>query len=337
MAERALKLSGVERAAILLLALGEEHAAGILKHMGPKEVQKLGSAMATMRSVSTDQVNGVLTQFVTAAGTHTALGVDSQDYIRGALVQALGEEKAGGLMERILIGAGAHGIEALKWMEGRAVAEMIRVEHPQVVAIVLSYLEGEQAAEIVGHLPARMRTDVLMRIATLDAVQPAALQELNNMLESQVAGANNLKSTSVGGIQTAADIFNFLDSSVESELMEELKEMDPGLGQQIQDLMFVFDNLVELDNVAIQHVLREVSSESLLTALKGADEAMRDKIFTNMSKRAAEMLMDDLETKGPVRLSEVEAAQKEIVGIARRMAEEGQISLGGKGAEELIG
>ena len=336
MADAASKLPGPERAAVLLLSLGEESAAEVLKHMGPKEVQSLGTAMAEVQNIPQTAVDSVLASFIDAIGEHTGLGVDSQNYIRSVLVQALGQDKANSLIDRILLGGDSNGLETLKWMEPKTVADMVRNEHPQVVAIVLSYLESDQSAEILQLLPEGHRVDLLRRISSLDSVQPGALQELNQMIEQQVQGNANMQSASVGGVKTAANILNFVDTSVEGEIMEKLKEVDEELGQSIQDLMFVFDNLSTLEDAACQVLLREVASESLLIALKGADESMREQFFSNMSKRAAEMMRDDLEAKGPVRLSEVEAAQKEIVGIARRLSDEGQIMLGGAGAEEFV-
>ncbi len=330
-----VKLNGVERAAVLLLMLGEEGAASVLQHMGPREVQKLGASMASIRNVSQDQVNGVVERFLEAVGKHTALGIDAESYMRTALVKALGEDKARGLMDRIVLGDTTQGLETLKWMDPRSIADMIRNEHPQIVAIVLAYLESDHAAEVLGHLPERARSDLLLRIATLDTVQPAALQELNQVLEKQFSGNATVKASAVGGVKTAANILNFMDSSAETEVMDRMRDADGVLAQQIQDLMFVFDDLVEIDDPSIQALLREISSETLLLALKGADEGIKDKFFKNMSKRASEMLRDDLEAKGPVRVSEVETAQKEILGVARRMADEGQIVLG-KGGEAMI-
>ena len=332
----ATNLSGTDRAALLLLALGEDNAAAVLKHMGPKEVQKVGSAMATMTNVGRDQLVTVLDEFNSRVLDQTALGVGAEDYIRKAMVEALGEEKASGLMDRILLGSSSKGLEALKWMDARAVAEMIKQEHPQIQAIVLSYLDNDHAAAVLGFFPQNTRHDVLLRIATLDGVQPSALQELDQILESQFSGNQSMQSSSVGGVKAAANILNFVDSAIESEVMESIKEVDEDIGQQIQDLMFVFDNLIDVDDRGIQALLREVASETLILALKGADEELKEKIFKNMSKRAAEMMRDDLENKGPVRLSEVEGAQKEILSIARRMADSGDIMLGGKGAEEFV-
>lgn len=332
--ERAAK--GVERAAILLMALGEQAASSILKHMSPKEVQRVGTAMATLNNVSTSQVESVMSDFVRTVESQTALGIGAEEYIRKVMVTALGEDKAGSLMDRILTGATTKGLEALKWMDPKAVAEIIRLEHPQIIAIVLSYLESDQSAEVLSLLPERMRADILMRIASLDGIHPSALKELDEILEKQFSGNSNVKSSTVGGTRTAANILNLIDASKGGQIMDSIKESDADLGQKIEDLMFIFDNLVEVDDRGIQSLLREVSSESLILALKGSDEPIREKIFKNMSKRAAEMLREDLEAKGPVKLSEVEAAQKEILAIARRMAEAGEIVLGGQGGEEYV-
>ena len=330
------KLNGTERAAILLMTLGEEDAAAILRHMGPKEVQKVGATMASLANISKGQVGEVLEDFVRTVDEQTALGVGSDEYIRKVLVQALGEDKASGLIDRILLGRNSKGLEALKWMDPRAVAEIVRLEHPQIMAIVLSYLDSDHAAEVMQHLPERIIPDVIMRIATLDGIQPSALNELDLILEKQFAGNANVKSAGVGGVKSAANILNFMDSTVEGSVMEKIRESDEELSQKIQDLMFVFDNLLEVEDRGIQALLREVSTESLIFALKGADDSLKEKIFKNMSKRAAETLRDDLEAKGPVRLSEVETAQKEILAIARRMAESGDLVLGGKGGDEFV-
>ncbi|HQU15085.1 MAG: flagellar motor switch protein FliG [Chromatiales bacterium 21-64-14] len=333
----AQKFTGTERAAVLLMALGEQDASEVLKHMGPKEVQKLGSAMASLSVVSRDQVGVVLDEFVNAVENQTALGVGSDDYIRNVLVRALGEDKAGGLIDRILLGRNSKGLDAMKWMDPRAVSEIIRLEHPQIIAIVLSYLDSDHAAEVLSFLPERIQADVLMRIATLDGIQPNALHELDEIMEKQFEGTANVKSSSVGGINAAAEILNFVATGIEAAIMEQIKEVDQELSQKIEDKMFVFDNLAEVDDRGVQALLREVSSESLVLALKGSDEAVKEKIFKNMSKRASEMLRDDLEAKGPVRLSDVETAQKEILAIARRMAEAGDLALGGKGGEQYVG
>lgn len=330
------KLSKVDKAAILLLSLGETDAAQVLRHMGPKEVQKVGVAMAQMRNVHREQVEQVMGEFVEIVGDQTSLGVGADSYIRKMLTQALGEDKANNLIDRILLGGNTSGLDSLKWMEPRAVADVIRYEHPQIQAIVVAYLDPDQAAEVLGHFDHKVRLDIVLRVSSLNTVQPSALKELNLILEKQFAGNANSTRTTMGGVKRAADIMNFLDSSVEGSLMDAIREVDEDLSGQIEDLMFVFDNLADVDDRGIQALLREVSSDVLVLALKGSDEAIREKIFRNMSKRAAELLRDDLEAKGPVRVSEVEGAQKEILTIARRMAESGEIVLGGKGGEEMI-
>ncbi|MEE4572056.1 flagellar motor switch protein FliG [Pseudomonas alliivorans] len=338
MNDRALvaKLSKVEKAAVLLLSLGETDAAQVLRHMGPKEVQKVGVAMAQMRNVHRKQVEEVMSEFVDIVGDQTSLGVGSDGYIRKMLTQALGEDKANGLIDRILLGGNTSGLDSLKWMEPRAVADVIRFEHPQIQAIVVAYLDADQAGEVLGHFDHKVRLDIILRVSSLNTVQPAALKELNQILEKQFSGNANTSRTTLGGIKRAADIMNFLDSSIEGALMDSIREVDEDLSVQIEDLMFVFNNLSDVDDRGIQALLREVSSDVLVLALKGSDEAIKEKIFKNMSKRAAELLRDDLEAKGPVRVSDVETAQKEILTIARRMAEAGEIVLGGKGGEEMI-
>lgn len=325
-------LNGVERAAVLLMTIGEQDAAEILKHMSPKEVQAVGEAMAGMSALNKETVNFVLDEFCGVVDEQTALGIGSEDYLRNVLVGALGQDKANNIIDRILFGRNSKGLEALKWMDARAVAEIIRVEHPQIISIVLSYLDPDHAAEILTALPENMRVDIMMRIAALDGIQPNAISELDEMLEKQFSGsANSLKTSLVGGLKTAANILNFVETTVESEILDKVKETDEDMGQGIQDLMFVFDNLVDVEDRGIQSLLREISSENLIVALKGADTAVKEKILKNMSKRAGEMLRDDLESKGPVRVSEVEAAQKEILSVARRMSDAGEISLGGSG------
>lgn len=324
-------LSTTERAAIFLLSLGETEAADVLRHMGAKDVQRLGQAMASLTSVSREQAESVLDGFTDALDNQTSLGVGSDDYVRKVLVQALGEDKAGGLIDRILLGRNSKGLDALKWMETRAVAELIRNEHPQIIAIVLAYLDPDQAAEVLINLPDRVQSDVVLRIATLDGIQPQALRELDEIMERQFSGSNNLKSSSVGGVKVAANILNLMDSTTEQKLTEAIKGVDEEIGQRIQDLMFVFDNLADVDDRGIQALLRDISTEVLSLALRGADTKVKDKILKNMSQRAAAMLVEDMEAKGPVKLADVEAAQKDILATARRLADAGTIALGGKG------
>jgi len=308
----AVNLSRVDQAAILLMSLGEASAAEILKHMGPKEVQRIGAAMASLKNVQQNEVEVVLSSFLDEVRTQTGLGMGADSYIRNMLVSALGEDKAHGLMDRILMGDNTSGLDTLKWMDARSVSDIIRNEHPQIQAIVLAYLDPDQSAEVVSYFPEKVRLDVIMRVASLDTVQPSALQELNDILEKQFSGSAGSQTKEMGGFKTAAEIMNNMDSTNEGELMEAIKEIDEDMGVQISDLMFVFDNLKDVDDKGIQSLLREVSSEVLILALKGAEDDLQEKVFANMSKRAAELLRDDLEAKGPVRVSEVEGAQKEI-------------------------
>jgi flagellar motor switch protein FliG len=334
MAAEQTLLSGAQRAAILLLTLGEQDAAEVLKHLNARDVQAVGTAMATLSNVSRDQVETVLNRLNDDIGRQTALGVGTEEYIRKVLVNALGETKAGSLIDRILLGRSTKGLESLKWMESRAIAEMIGMEHPQIIALVLAHLEPDQAAEVIGYLPARTRSDAVMRIANLDGVQPQALNELDEIMERQFSGSSSkLKSATVGGLKAAADILNAMESARETELMGAIRSHDANLSNKIEELMFVFEDLADLDDRSMQTLLREVPSARLIVALKGAEPTVREKIFANMSKRAADMLRDDLEVKGPVKLSEVDAAQKEVLGIARKLADAGQISLTASGDE----
>lgn len=336
MADVKEKISGTERAAIFMMSLGEKNAAEVLKHMGPKEVQKVGMIMASLNNVSNEKLEVVLTDFLERASQQSGVGIDADEYIRNMLNGALGEEKASSVIDRILLGKNSKGLESLKWMDPRAVAGVVQNEHPQIIAIVMSYLESDHAAEILMHLPERARSDVLMRIATLDGVPPAALVELNQILETQFAGNNNVKSSGVGGVKTAASILNFMDGATESAITEAISEHDATLAEAIQSQMFVFDNLIDIDDRGIQAILRDIQSDQLILALKGADDAIQEKIFSNMSSRAADMMREDLEAKGPVRVKDVEDAQKEILGVAKRLADAGEISLGGKGDDEYV-
>lgn len=330
------EISGSQRAAILLLTLGEQDAAEVLKHLSARDVQAVGTAMAGLSGVSRRQVESVLDKLTVDVGQQTALGVGTEDYIRKILVNALGESKAGGLLDRILLGHSSKGMESLKWMESRSIAEMINQEHPQIIALVLAHLEPAQAAEVIGYLPPRVRSDAVMRIATLDGVQPHALSELDSIMERQVSGnSRKMKSSAVGGLKAAADILNAMEGTRENEVITAIRSQDEALGGRIEELMFVFENLADVDDRSMQTLLREVPSGTLVTALKGTEPALREKIFSNMSKRAADMMRDDLEVKGPVRLSEVDAAQKEVLATARKLADAGQLNLS-SGGEEYV-
>ena len=326
----------VEKSAILLIALGEDYASEVLKHMGPREVQKLGHAMANLKTVPRTRVEAVLAEFHQISEEAAAVHVDTDAYVRAVLTKALGDDKAANLISRILQGGDTNGIEGLKWMDAPTVAELIRNEHPQIIASILVHLANDHASDILNLFTERLRNDVILRIATLEGIQPEALRELNDVMLRLLSGSANLKKSAMGGVRAVAEILNFMGTANETTVVDSIREYDPDLAQKILDEMFVFENLLDLDDRGIQLLLREIQSDSLILAMKGASEPLREKIFKNMSQRAAEMLREDLESRGPVRLSEVEAEQKEILKIVRRLADEGQLVLGGAGGEEMI-
>lgn len=330
------KLDGVEKAAILLLSLSEEDAAQILKHLEPKQVQKVGLAMAQMTDLNQAKISAVHRLFIEQIQNFSTIGFQSEEFIKRALTAALGEEKAANLIDQIVLGGGAKGLDSLKWMDSKQVANIIRNEHPQIQTIVLSYLEPEQSAEILSQFPEKVRLDLTMRIANLEEVQPAALQELNEIMEKQFAGQAGAQTAKMGGLKAAANILNYMDTNIEGQLMDSIREHDEEMAQQIQDLMFVFENLIDVDDRGIQTLLREIQQDVLMKALKGTDENLKEKIYKNMSKRAAELLQDDLEAMGPVRVSDVEAAQKEILSAARRLSDAGEIMLGSGSGDDFV-
>ena len=329
-------ISGRKKAAILLMMLGEEKASQVLKHMEPKEVQLVGYEMTQLENITKEQISEVMENFCRSVEHQTGIGLGADEYVRNVLTQALGQEKAHGIIERILKDKGKKGLEALRWMDPRSIADVIRYEHPQIIAIVLSYLESDHAAQVMPYFPDHLRADVVLRIANIDTVQPQALKELNDILEEQFSGKNNVKVSAMGGIKTAANILNYMEITVESEILDNIKEIDPELGQSIQDCMFVFDDLLILTDRDMQTLLREISSEHLMCALKGADQIMKDKIFKNMSRRASEMLKDDLAVGKPVRKRDVEQAQKAILSTVRRLADAGEISLRSKTTDDFV-
>lgn len=335
MSEANEELTLVDRAAILLLTLGEQDAAQILKLMEPREVQKVGAVMSSLQDIAVKDIEASLNLFLQAASGRSGLGLESGNYLKNMLISALGSERGNTMLERITGGSTA-GLEKLKWMDSQAVADFIRYEHPQIQAIVIAYLEPDQASEVLSYFPdVQMRTELLTRVAQLENVQPEALRELNDILEQQVAAPGAGRKASLGGAKTAAEIMNNMPSPAEAELMDALRTQDEQLADEIQELMFVFDNLIDIEDRGIQALLREVGTETLVVALKGANESLREKFFGNMSSRAADMLRDDLEASGPVRVSEVEGAQKEILVVARRLAESGEIVLG-SGGDEMV-
>jgi flagellar motor switch protein FliG len=329
-------LKGVERAAVVLMALGESHAAEILRHLDPRELHKLGVAMSGLTHVNRTQISEIMHTFNEEVSGQSSLMLDSENYVRGVLTRALGREKAKGVLEHIFSGETQTGVDSLKWMDANAIAGGLRQEHPQVVALVLASLQVEQAAEIVNLLPEALRDEALLRVATLEQVPSDALMELNEVIEKQVMRNINAAATSkIGGPKRAAEIISRLDAGVEGQILDKIREIDADLGDKIEDLMVVFENLLNLSDRDIQALMREVSSETLMMALRGAEEAIRNKIMGNMSRRAADLLRDDLENMPPVKLSDVEAAQKDIMSTAKRLAEAGEITLGAKG-DQLV-
>ena len=327
------KLSGIDKAAILMLSLSEDDAAALFRNLQPKQVQKLGIRMAELEDFNQDSVNAVHKTFLTNITKHSNIGLGSSDFVKNALVAALGEDKANNLVDQISMGSGSHGLDSLKWMDARQVATIIQNEHPQIQTIVLSYLDPEQSAQILSQFPETVRLDLIMRIATLEEVQPAALQEHNEIMEKQFAGSAGAQTAKIGGLKSAANIMNYLDNNTETQLMDAIQAQDKEMGQQIQDLMFVFENLGGVDDRSIQLLVREVPTDVLEKALKGADETLREKFYQNMSSRMREGIKEDLESMGPTKISDVEAAQKEILAIAHKLADAGQIVLSRGGAD----
>lgn len=327
---------GLNDAAILLMSLGEEEAAEVFKHLSPKEVQKLGETIARMRGVSREKVDFVISRFTDDCAAQSLLVEDASDYVKSVLKRALGDDKAALLLDRILQGGDVSGIESLKWMDPVSVAELLRNEHPQIVAAILVHLEFEQAADVLMQLPERLRSEVMLRVATLEGIQPSALKDLNEVLYKVLAGGDKIRKTSLGGVKTAAEIINQLGGNADVAVLDTIRNYDADLAQRIMDKMFVFDDLIKLDDRSLQLLLREIPSEALIVSLKGGSMEVRDKILANMSMRAAAALREDLESRGPMRLSEVEAQQKEILKVVRRLADENQISLGSSTEDSFV-
>ena len=333
MAEKQKELSGSERAAIFLMSLSEKEAGEVMKHMPVGEVQRLGQAMASMRKVSRGQADSVMTQFASNVEGDATVG-RSPAFLKRILTSSLGEEKATKMLDR-LVGDEAKGLDSLQLMEAKEVTEIIHREHPQVIAVVLAGLDSKKSAEVISQLPVRLSTEVVTRIARMGEIPQNTIEELDEVMQQRFSQSTGFKVTAMGGVRSAAEILNMVEKEIEQKILENLNQENAVLSQEIQENMFIFENLLAVDDRGIQALVREVTTEILVIALKGADQALQDKIFRNMSKRAGEMLKSDLEAKGPVRLAEVEAAQKEIVGIARRLADEGTIMLG-TGGDDFV-
>ncbi|MFN3915956.1 MAG: flagellar motor switch protein FliG [Aquabacterium sp.] len=327
---------GLEDAAILLMSMGEEEAAEVFRQLEPKEVQMLGETMAKLKTVQRDRIDTVLDRFSKESAELGVLVADTDEYVKAVLRKALGEDKANLLIDRIIQGSDVTGIESLKWMDPGSVAELLRNEHPQIVAAILVHLDPDLASGVLKNFTERHRNEVMIRIATLDGIQPSALKDLNEVLSRVLAGGAQIRKSSLGGVKPAAEIINLMGSSVETSILDYIREADGDLAQKIMDNMFTFDDLIKLDDKGFQTLLKEVQTESLIIALKGASPDIREKVFKNMSSRAAETLREDLESRGPVKLSEVEAEQKEMLKIVRRLADEGQIVLASGGDDEFV-
>jgi flagellar motor switch protein FliG len=334
MADRGSEFSGAERAAVLLMSLGEQDAAAILKHMDPRDVEAVGQAMAALPSVTRDRAENVVQSFLQKLDSGDGFAVDKPDFVKKVMAASFGKQRGEVMVDRILSGGGGGaGIDALKWMDPRAVTQLVAEEHPQVIASLLAQLDGKLSAKIVPLLPEKQRADVLMRIATLEELPQSALQELDQIVGKRAAAGSQVTSRRIGGTRTVADIINAMDRETSNAALGAIESENAELHAKIKELLFVFDDLVDVDNKGIQAVLREVSSDILSVALRGADPAVADKIYTNMSKRAADILREDMEARGPVKLTEVESAQREIVAIAQKLAEDGTIIIGSSAGE----
>lgn len=329
-------LTQADRAAVLLLLLGEEEAANILKYMNPAEVQRLGAAMVGAADMSQEAINHVLDEFVSTLKGQSSLGLGATDYVETVLNKALGEDKAASVMGRILPGQSSKGLEILRWMDARAIADMVSNEHPQVIAIILSVLEHAVAADVLSYLPSDVRPEIVQRVGALETVQPAAMQELEAIMKKQFSNNSSARSSNVGGVQAAAKIMNFAKVDMETQVMAGLMGLDEEMALQIQDQMFTFDNLLDVDNKAIQVIMRNVDQDLLMTALKGASDPVKEKFFDNMSSRARVMFIDDMEAKGPMRITDVEEAQKTIMRTARKLSDAGELVLAGGGGDGFV-
>ncbi len=329
LAKELATMSSTERAAVLMLLLGEQQAADIIRYLNPKEVQALGASMVAVSDLSQEAVNSVLDEFVATIKRQTSLGLGTTDYVEKVLRRALGDDKAASVLGRITPGHGSKGLEILSWMDARSIADMIQGEHPQVVAIILSVLDHEVAADVLIFLPPDSRAEVMQRVASLETVQPSAMEELEAIMKKQFSSNSSAKSSSFGGIKAAAKIMNLTKTELEASVMKSLGELDAELTQKIQDNMFTFENLTGVDNKGIQVLMRNVEPDLMMSALKGANDEVKEKFFSNMSERARGMFKDDMEAKGPMRLADVETAQKTIMRIARKLSDAGDLVLGG--------
>lgn len=326
-------LSGEQKAAILLRAIGEEAAALVMKQLMPDEIRKLGTFMDGTAKISKEEETAVITEFK-AESAKGDIQFQARDYIKNILTKALGPEKAGRVIDSMMH---KHypGLEALKWMDVRSIAQILKVEHPQTVAVILAHLEIDQAGDVLSALPESLRGDVALRLATIEQIHPDVLEELSQCLQETVTSSKGLGTQTIGGPEVMADILTRMDMDNENAIMAKIAERSQPLADEIRALMFVFDDLIQLDDRSLQELLKEVSKEDLPLALRGANPEVQDKFFKNMSKRAADMLKDDMETKGPVKISNVEKAQQNVLKVCRKLEEEGRITVGDAG-EKLV-
>ena len=330
------QLNNTQKCAILMMLLGDEEASEILKNLGPKEVQQLGKEMYNVQGLDQDTVNQVLDEFLAVIKQQTDLGMGSSNYIKNVMTKALGENKAQSVLGRITPTESNKPIEILDWMDARSVAELISDEHPQIMALIISYLEAGVAADVLVLLPEDVQSDIIHRIATLETVQPDALAELERVMQLKFKTNTSLRASSVGGVKAAASIMNYTKQNMEQRVMKNLGEKDRNLAKEIQESMFTFDTLILMDDRSMQTLLRNVDQEILIIALKGTDDALKDKIFSSMSQRAAANIKDEMEVLGPIRLTEVQEAQKAIINVARTMSDEGSIVLAGRGGDDFV-
>ena len=329
-------LTGTQKSAILMMLVGEDEATEILKNLSPREVQHLGASMYSVQGLDQDTVNLVLDEFLAIIKEHTSLGMGAGNYIRNVMTKALGDERAQSVLSRITPTSTERPIEILDWMDARSISELILDEHPQIIALIISYLDHGQASDVLAQLPEEAQADVIQRVATLQTVQPDALRELEIVMQRKFQANTSLRASQVGGIPAAAKIMNFLTQDIEARIMSSLKDDDEDLMVAIQESMFVFDNLIMSDDKSMQIIIRSVDTEDLVLALKGADEALSEKILSCMSTRAAANVQDEMEALGPVRLTEVQEAQKRIINVARRLSDEGSIVLAGRGGDDFV-
>lgn len=330
------ELTGSQKAAILAILMGEETAADILKNMSPREVQHLGTAMYSVRGVDHDTINKVLDEFLENMRNQTHIGIGANAYVRNVLTSALGPDRAQSVLSRITSSSSERPIEILDWMDATSISELIFDEHPQIIALVIASLEYKRAADVLTQLPDDLQPDIVERIATLQTVQPEALRDLETVMQRKFQANTTLRASQIGGVKAAARIMNFTKQAMELRIMKEVKKENKDLMQELQDNMFVFDNLIKSDDRSLQTLLRSLDTDILVLALKGADEELRDKLLSCMSTRAAEGVRDEMDALGPIRLSEVQEAQKQIINIARRLSDEGTITLAGRGGEEMV-